>query len=127
MGSFPAFLAIMSITQLALLFSTYYIYWAYARKHLASELSDKDLVFWTGQGETKAGFFVAEVEGKPVGTVAYLIKDGSTIEVCRLAVIASMRRKKIGQLLLQKIFQAGLQLGLERATLETDSGTLVAI
>merc|ERR1711974_285369 len=88
--------AIVSITQLALLFSTYYIYWAYARKHLASELSDKDLVFWTGQGETKAGFFFAEVDGNPVGTVAYLIK-------------------------------VGLQLGLERATLETDSGTLVAI
>ena len=32
-------------------------------------------------------------------------KDDITIEVCRLAVIASMRRKKIGQLLLQKIFQ----------------------
>ena len=32
-------------------------------------------------------------------------KDDRTIEVCRLAVIASMRRKKIGQLLLQKIFQ----------------------
>merc|ERR1711934_895993 len=29
--SFPVFLAIVSITQLALLFSTYYIYWAYAR------------------------------------------------------------------------------------------------
>ena len=32
-------------------------------------------------------------------------KDDRAIEVCRLAVIASMRRKKIGQLLLQKIFQ----------------------
>merc|ERR1719278_579821 len=90
-------------------------------------MSDEDLVFWTGRGERKAGFFIAEVNGKPVGSVAYQNKDGSAIEVCRLAVIASMRRKKIGQLLLQKIFQAGLQLGLERATLETDSGTLVAI
>ena len=68
-------------------------------------------------------------------------KDRSTIEVCRLAVLASMRRRKIGQLLVQKIFQVaktlglpifsckqvGLQLGFERATLETDSGTLVAI
>ena len=38
-----------------------------------------------------------------------IIKDGSAIEVCRLAVIASMRlrRKKIGQMLVQKVFQVG--------------------
>ena len=32
-------------------------------------------------------------------------KDDITIEVCRLAVIASMRRKKIGKLLVQEICQ----------------------
>merc|ERR1711971_79021 len=125
--SFLAFLAVELITQSALLAAIYYIYWAYYREHMESDMRDKELVFYTGHGEKKGGFFVAEVDGQPVGTVAYQEKDGSTIEVCRLAVISSMRRRKIGQLLVQKICQVGLQLGFERATLETDSGTLVAI
>ena len=36
-----------------------------------SHMRDKELVFYTGQGEREGGFFVAEVDGKPVGTVAY--------------------------------------------------------
>merc|ERR1711971_842782 len=94
--SFLAFLAVELITQSALLMAIYYIYWAYYREHMESDMRDKELVFYTGQGEKEGGFFVAEVDGRPVGTVAY--------------------QKKVG-----------LQLGFERATLETDSGTLVAI
>merc|ERR1711971_10746 len=94
--SFLAFLAVELITQSALLMAIYYIYWAYYREHMESDMRDKELVFNTGQGEKEGGFFVAEVDGRPVGTVAY--------------------QKKVG-----------LQLGFERATLETDSGTLVAI
>ena len=45
-----------------------------SREHMASDMRDEDLLFWTGQGESSAGFFVAEVDGSPVGTVAYLIK-----------------------------------------------------
>ena len=41
---------------------------------MASDMRDEDLLFWTRQGESNAGFFVAEVDGSPVGTVAYLIK-----------------------------------------------------
>ena len=36
-----------------------------------SDMKDEELVFWTGHGEQKRGFFIAEVDGKPVGTVAY--------------------------------------------------------
>ena len=63
----------------------YYIYWAYyrcplfvwpsfnhiVREHMDSDMRDEELVFYTGHGERKGGFFVAEVDGKPVGTVAY--------------------------------------------------------
>merc|ERR1712156_559079 len=111
--SFAAFFAIQLIVQLNLLIATYYIYWAYYREHMASDMRDEDLLFWTGQGESNAGFFVAEVDGSPVGTVAYLIKDDRSIEVCRLAVVAGMRQQGIGQLLVQKICQVGRQLGLE--------------
>ena len=38
---------------------------------MESDMRDKELVFYTGHGERKGGFFVAEVDGKPVGTVAY--------------------------------------------------------
>ena len=38
---------------------------------MESDMGDKELVFYTGQGEKKGGFFVAEVDGKQVGTVAY--------------------------------------------------------
>ena len=38
---------------------------------MESDMRDEDLVFWTGCGARKSGFFVAEVDGKPVGTVAY--------------------------------------------------------
>ena len=41
---------------------------------MASDMRDEDLLFWTGQGGSNAGFFVAEVDGSPVGTVGYLIK-----------------------------------------------------
>ena len=46
----------------------------FVREHMDSDMKDKELVFWTGHGEQKGGFFVAEVDGKPVGTVAYLNK-----------------------------------------------------
>ena len=36
-----------------------------------SDMRDEELVFYTGHGEKEGGFFVAEVDGKPVGTVAY--------------------------------------------------------
>ena len=49
--------------------------------------------------------FNDKIEAHDLTTSLYLIKDGSTIEICRLAVIASMRRKKIGQLLVQEICQ----------------------
>ena len=49
------------------------------REHMESDMRDEDLVFWTGCGARKSGFFVAEVDGKPVGTVAYQNKvQGST-------------------------------------------------
>ena len=49
------------------------------REHMESDMRDEDLVFWTGCGARKRGFFVAEVDGKPVGTVAYQNKvQGST-------------------------------------------------
>ena len=45
-----------------------------ARKHMESDMRGEDLIFWTGRGEQKSGFFIAEVDGKPVGTVAYQTK-----------------------------------------------------
>ena len=46
----------------------------YIREHMESDMRDEDLVFWTGLGERRSGFFVAEVDDKPVATVAYQIK-----------------------------------------------------
>ena len=46
-------------------------YFVSIREHMESDMRDEDLVFWTGCGARKSGFFVAEVDGKLVGTVAY--------------------------------------------------------
>ena len=43
---------------------------------MESDMRGEDLIFWTGRGEQKSGFFIAEVDGKPVGTVAYQTKVG---------------------------------------------------
>merc|ERR1712002_905241 len=48
-----------------------HFYWIYTRVHLNSDMKDKAMSYWTGQGEDTAGFYVAEVDGQVVGTVAY--------------------------------------------------------
>ena len=51
----------------------------HVREHMDSDMRDEDLVFWTGrEGERRSGFFVAEIDGRPVATVAYQVKVGTT-------------------------------------------------
>ena len=38
---------------------------------MATDMADKELVYWTAGGEEAGGFLVAEVGGRVVATVAY--------------------------------------------------------
>ena len=47
---------------------------------MATDMADKDLVYWTAAGEEAGGFLVAEVGARVVATVAYTRKVGQGVE-----------------------------------------------
>merc|ERR1719319_1907123 len=78
-------LVVELLLQLFLISMFYYCYWDYARTHLATDMKDAAMVSWTGRGE-EAGFYVAELEGRVIGTIAYQRKSSGELEVFRLSV-----------------------------------------
>ena len=87
--SLLALLLVELVLQLTLASFFYYLYWAYSRwtsvfvpipprtrDHMATDMADPSLQFWTGRGEDTAGFYVATLGEVVVGTVAYERKVG---------------------------------------------------
>ena len=69
--SFLWFLMAVVVLQMLVMVAMFYVHWGYCWEHLNSDLGDRELKDWMCQGQDKAGFYVAEEEGKVVGMVAY--------------------------------------------------------
>ena len=72
-------------------------------------------------------FFVAWLDGEPVGCGAYRPMDERTIEVKRMYVAESARRLGIGRAILAAVEDAGREAGFSVARLETGTAQTEAI
>lgn len=110
---------IEAFIQCFLMMSLFYVYWDYARTHLATDMADPDLKFWTGRGKETSGFFVAALGENVVGTISYDRKEEGVLEIYRLSVDSQMRGRKIAQMLVDKVLQTARDLGEKKVILET--------
>ena len=66
-----------------------------------------------------ATFLVARFQGKIVGTGALVPRWNGTAEIVRMSVAATMRRRGIGRLILQRLVEHARAQGFCRVVLET--------
>ena len=64
-------------------------------------------------------FLVAVIDGKLVGTGAYLPRSRTVVEIVRMSVHKNLRHKGIGKQILTALCLYALQEGYQRAILET--------
>lgn len=107
------------LVQCLLVLSLFYVYWDYARTHLATDMADPDLKFWTGRGKETSGFFVATLGENVVGTISYDRKEEGVLEIFRLSVDSQMRGRKIAHMLVDKVLQVARDQGEKKVVLET--------
>ena len=90
-----------------------------------------DYMEWLYRGH-KDGFFVAEVNGEPVGFVACnpFWRDrfvGRTCEIHEVAVAKGWKGKGIGRMLMQRALEYGREKGCRTASLWVGEGNTLAI
>ncbi len=69
----------------------------------------------------RAIFWVAQKDGRIVGTGALVPRASGVAEIVRMSVAASMRRKGIGTMILQELCRRAKEAGFHRIILETNS------
>ena len=89
------------------------------REHFATDMRDKELSYWTCQGENKADFFVAEVDGEIAGTVCYVIEEDGEIEMFRMSADKKFRGRGAGSRLLLKIEETARRLNIKKIRFNT--------
>jgi len=102
----PSFLSWVSFVLLVQIFfmgNMYRGWFNYVRRGLKTDMSGKNLDHWTAKGKENAGFFVAEVDGLVVGTVAYSKVNGESVEIFRLSVDAQCRKLGIAKKLVEEV------------------------
>ncbi len=67
-------------------------------------------------------FFVAEVDGKLVGTGALLTEDRETGRIVRVSVANAHRREGIGRTLVRRLVLAARRKGIKQIRVETNVG-----
>merc|ERR1712243_241380 len=115
------------VLHLAFMGLTNFLYWQYATEHLNSDMKDSALCYWTGYGENTGGFYVAEVDGEVVGTVAYIRINDTTLELHRVSVDVRLRQKRLAQQLVERIENVAATLGVNTLKAETSSFQTAAI
>lgn len=102
----------------------YCLYDEYARTHLATDMSDELLSFWTSPPNV---FLVATSSEKVVGFISYRQINPTTVEMHRLNVDLAFRGLGIGSLLVQALKKTAKQKGYQVMYLETTSSQKNAI
>ena len=97
------------------------------REHLATDMRDKELSYWTCRGENKAGFFVAEVDGEIAGTVCYVIEEDGEIEMFRMSADKKFRGRGAGSRLLLKIEETARRLNIKKVRFNTSAAQEPAV
>lgn len=102
---------------------------AWLRRHFAveprdeRELGDPDAYILAKGGE----IFMAELDGRAVGTCALLREDDGTYELAKMAVDESARGRGIGRALADAAIARARALGVEHLTLYTNSALAPAV
>lgn len=66
--------------------------------------------------------FMAEVEGKVVGTCSLISKGNAVYELAKMAVTETAQGQGVGMLQLRHVIEQALEMGAKRLVLETNSG-----
>jgi len=125
--SFFHLVIIEVLLQCFLMLALFHVYWDYASTHLATDMADPDLKFWTGRGRETSGFFVAVFDGYVVGTISYERKEEGVLEIFRLSVDSKMRGRGVALKLVDEVLQEALDMGEKKVVLETSSHQTAAI
>lgn len=80
---------------------------------------DADVMAFGSEASTSAAEFVAEVGGRPVGSVALSDRDGGEGWLSKLFVDAAFRKRGLGRRLLARAVEEGRARGYLRLRLET--------
>ena len=89
-------------------------------------MADAALVSWVGRGP-EAGFYVANLEERVAGTVAYQRKGEGELEVFRLSVDVGVRGMRVAGHLVDQVIRRARELGCGRVILETSSHQEAAV
>merc|ERR1712080_248834 len=104
----------MGFLQILAMLAIFATFWSFCWERLNEDLSDKELNYWTCRGCESAGFYVAETEGRVVGTVGWVRENDSTIEVCRVSVDATMRRQTVARRMVARVERVAASLGANK-------------
>jgi GNAT superfamily N-acetyltransferase len=88
-------------------------HWGYLDESKNPDL--EDIAFSYGKGT----FLVAWLDGKIVGTGAYIPRSDTVVEIARMSVVKELRRQGIGQRILWDLCYRACQKGYKEAILET--------
>jgi len=110
------FFLVEFLLQMALILLIFYKYWSYCMDHLNTDMKDQELSFWTSRGEHNAGYFVAEIDGEVVGTIAYSRNDNmkDTIEMNRVSVAKHARGHGIAKMMMEKVEHIAVRLNAKK-------------
>merc|ERR1719474_1900503 len=94
---------------------------------IENDMKDEDLAFYTANGKEAGGFFVATINEKIVGTVAYIFRSEKTIEVFRVSIDKRIRKAGIAAKLMIKIEDVAKEMGVKVIVAETSSAQVGAL
>jgi len=120
------FLLLECMVQAVFILVVFYLYWAYASEHLASDMKDKELSFWTGRGDD-TGFFVASIGKEVVGTISYVKQSKDHLEINRVSTDNQYRKAGIASQLVARVEAVARELKCEEIVAETSVAQEAAI
>ena len=97
------------------------LYREYTIHHLATDMKDPELHYWTSRGKDTAGFYVAcdmQLQQVVVGMVAYL-RDRDTLEIFRLSTDIKHRKKGVATARIIQVQETASQLQCRTVRAET--------
>ena len=113
----------LCITVFLHVFFVSVFYYGYVQYRMITDMSDRKLKFWTVKPNE---FFIAKINGLVVGTIAYQLKDLTTVEINRLSVDQKYRRLGIAKTLMKALLSRAKNEGYKKVILTTSKNQIGA-
>ena len=110
---------------LARISSVYFCYFKYSKLHLATDLKDEELKFYTNSPNILLVAKLVETQ-KIIGSISYVEMDKTTVKMSRLNVHSDFRGLKIGWKLVGELMLQAKANGYIKMYIKTSSPNLAA-